>query len=186
MKLSCQLFGQNYTFHSVKEVMGKANEPKAGDRLAGVSANSPQERMAARVVLSNLTVKDVCEHPAVPYEEDEVTRIILDDLNQPIYKEMANWTIGELREKILSSDGEALKRMSRGLSSEVIAAVAKLMGNMDLVYAANKITVTAKCVTECGHPARPAPVCSRTTPSMMWKALPLPCWKVLLTAPATS
>jgi len=151
MKLSCQLFGQNYTFHSVKEVMGKANEPKAGDRLAGVSANSPQERMAARVVLSNLTVKDVCEHPAVPYEEDEVTRIILDDLNQPIYKEMSNWTIGELREKILSADGESLKRMSRGLSSEVIAAVAKLMGNMDLVYAASKISVTAKCVTECGH-----------------------------------
>ena len=65
---------------------------------------------------------------------------------------MANWTIGELREKILAADGESIKRMSRGLSSEVIAAVAKLMGNMDLVYAAAKINVTAKCVTECGHP----------------------------------
>lgn len=152
MKLSCRLFGENYTFGSVKEVMGRANEPKAGDRLAGVSARSPQERMAARAVLSQLTVKEVCEHPAVPYEEDEVTRIILDDLNQSIYRELSALTLGELREKILAASGGELRRMGRGLSSEVIAGVTKLMGNLDLVYAAAKIRVTAQCVTEIGLP----------------------------------
>lgn len=152
MRLSTQLFGQNYTFSSIREVMGKANAPKSGDRLAGLAAQSPQERVAARVVLSELTVRDICEHPAVPYEEDEVTRIILDDLNRPIYESMAGWTIGELREKLLSADGAMLFRMGRGLSSEVIAAVTKLMSNLDLIYGAAKMRVTATCVTTIGLP----------------------------------
>ena len=152
MRLSTRLFGQHYQFHSIREVMGKANAPKSGDRLAGVAAETPQERVAARVVLSELTVRDICEHPAVPYEEDEITRMILDDLNQKIYGELATLPIGELREKILSGSGNQLARYSRGLSSEVIAAVTKLMGNLDLIYAANKITVTATCVTTIGRP----------------------------------
>ena len=105
MKLSTHLFGQNYTFTSIRDVMGKANVPKSGDRLAGLAAATPQERVAARVVLAGLTVKDVCEHPAVPYEEDEVTRIILDDLNRPIYESLQGQTIGELRETLLAADG---------------------------------------------------------------------------------
>ncbi len=152
LRLSTRLFGQNYTFGSVREVMGKANAPKSGDRLAGLAAESPRERVAARVVLSELTVRDICEHPAVPYEQDEVTRIILDGLNRRIYEEMSGWTIGELREKILAADSVSLARMGRGLSSEVIAAVTKLMGNLDLVYAAAKINVTATCVTTIGRP----------------------------------
>ncbi|MEG2253215.1 MAG: ethanolamine ammonia-lyase subunit EutB, partial [Clostridia bacterium] len=79
MHLSTKLFDHHYTFGSVREVMGKANVEKSGDQLAGVAAHTPQERVAARVVLSHLTVQDICEHPAVPYEEDEVTRLILDD-----------------------------------------------------------------------------------------------------------
>ena len=151
MKLTTRLFGQNYAFGSIREVMGKANAPKSGDRLAGVAAATPQERVAARVVLSELTVADVCEHPAVPYEEDEVTRIILDGLNRPIYESLKTQTIGELREAILASQGEQLSRIGRGLSSEVIAAVTKLMGNLDLIYAASKMRVTAKCVTTIGE-----------------------------------
>ena len=151
MKLTTRLFGQNYAFGSIREVMGKANAPKSGDRLAGVAAATPQERVAARVVLSELTVADVCEHPAVPYEEDEVTRIILDGLNRPIYESLKGKNIGELRETILASQGEQLSRIGRGLSSEVIAAVTKLMGNLDLIYAASKMRVTAKCVTTIGE-----------------------------------
>lgn len=151
MKLTTRLFGRNYSFGSLLEVMGKANAPKSGDRLAGVAASTSEERVAARVVLSELTVQDVCEHPAVPYEDDEVTRIILDDLNRPIYEGLKGQTIGELRETILASDGEQLSRIGRGLSSEVIAAVTKLMGNLDLIYAASKMRVTAKCVTTIGE-----------------------------------
>lgn len=151
MRLSVRLAGHTHTFSSVREVMGKANEEKSGDRLCGVAAQTPQERVAARVVLSQLTVRDLCEHPAVPYEEDEVTRLILDDLNTRIYQEYQDVTIGELREKLLAASPQELCRMRRGLSSEVIAGVCKLMSNLDLIYAARKMPVTATCVTTIGE-----------------------------------
>lgn len=153
MNLKCTLYGEVYSFSSVKEVLAKANEPKSGDMLAGVAASSPRERMAAKLVLSQLTVRDITENPSVPYETDEVTRIILDDLDQSIYSSLAGLSIGGLREKILSyeADEAALLRMSRGLSSETIAAVSKLMGNLDLIYAANKIHPTAHCNTTIGR-----------------------------------
>ena len=152
MKLSARLQRKTYAFSSILDVLGKANAPKSGDRLAGLAAVSPEERVAARIVLSELTVKDITEHPAAPYEADEVTRIILDGMNQRIYRELSALTIGELREKILSSEGPELGRIGRGLSSETIAAVTKLMGNLDLIYAAAKMTVTATCVTTIGKP----------------------------------
>lgn len=152
MNLKCIIYGERFSFDSVKEVLAKANEQKSGDELAGVAADSPKERMAAKLVLSELTVKEVTENPAVPYEEDEVTRIILDDLDKEIYSSVSSLTIGELREMILSYeyDSDKLLRLSKGLSSEVIAAVAKLMGNLDLIYAAKKIYPTAHCNTTIG------------------------------------
>ena len=84
-------------------------------------------------------------NPAVPYEEDEVTRIIQDDVNEAQYKRIRNWTVAELREWILDekTSGADIRKLSRGLTSEMVAAVCKLMSNLDLIYAANKITVTA-------------------------------------------
>ena len=154
MILKTKLLGKVYSFRDIKDVLAKANEEKTGDALAGLAAGSAQERVAAKVVLSNLTVKDLRENPAVPYEKDEVTRIIQDDLNESIYQEVQGWTLAQLREWILSenADGLALRRLSRGLSSEVIAGVAKLMDNLDLIYAAGKITVTAHCNTTIGLP----------------------------------
>lgn len=152
LHLSVCLGGHTYSFRDIREVMGKANDEKSGDRLAGVAAETPQERVAARIVLSELTVKDVCEHPAIPYEEDEVTRLILDDLNARIYSRYKDVPIGRLRELILSSPPETLETMRRGLSSEVIAAVCKLMSNLDLIYAAAKLRVKATCVTTIGEP----------------------------------
>ena len=152
MRLSTRLNGEHYSFRDIREVMGKANEEKSGDKLAGVAAHSPQERVAARLVLSDLRVKDICENPAVPYEQDEVTRLILDGLNSHIYKEIADLPIGSLRELILKSKPWELERLRRGLSSEVIAAVCKLMSNLDLIYAAAKMRVEATCVTTIGKP----------------------------------
>ena len=85
MKLKTTLLGKTYTFASLKEVLAKANEEKTGDSLAGLAAETAQERIAAKVVLSALTLGDLREHPAVPYEEDEVTRIIQDDVNEKQY-----------------------------------------------------------------------------------------------------
>ena len=137
MRLKTKLFGEVYSFSSVKEVLAKANEEKSGDKLAGIAASTVTEMVAAKEVLSHLTLGDLRNNPVVPYEEDEVTRIIQDDVNEKIYNEIKNWTVSEFREWILDHGTTDLdiKRVSRGLTSEMIAAVAKLMSNMDLIYA---------------------------------------------------
>lgn len=154
MNLKSKLFGKVYEFSSVKEVLAKANEEKAGDKLAGIAASSVREMIAAKEVLSRFTLQDLRNNPVVPYEEDEVTRIIQDAVNEKIYNEIKNWTVSEFREWILSHDttSENIKRVSRGLTSEMIAAVTKLMSNMDLIYAASKIIVIAHCNTTIGLP----------------------------------
>lgn len=156
MILKTKLFGKVYQFKDVKEVLAKANEEKSGDNLAGIGAENAQERVAAKVVLSNLTVADLRNNPVVPYEMDEVTRIIQDAVNEKIYDEIKNWTISELREWILNekTTGADIRRISRGLTSEVIAGVAKLMSNLDLVYGASKIKVTAHANTTIGELGR--------------------------------
>lgn len=152
MSYAISLCGKNFTFKNEKDVLAKANEVKSGDTLAGIAAESDLERIAAKEVLANLTVKALRENPVVPYEEDEVTRINQDSIDPVVYDEIKNLTMAELREKILSysSDEEDLKRLSRGLTSEVVAGVCKLMSNMDLVYASSKIRVTATCNTTIG------------------------------------
>ncbi|MCI8594969.1 MAG: ethanolamine ammonia-lyase subunit EutB [Oscillospiraceae bacterium] len=154
MILKTKLLGHVYDFRSVREVMAKANEEKSGDRLAGIAAENAEERVAAKVVLANLTLGDLRNHPAVPYEEDEVTRIIQDDVNEKIYDGIKNWTVSELREWLLceKTTDRDIRRISRGLTSEMVAAVAKLMSNMDLIYAAKKMVVTAHCNTTIGLP----------------------------------
>ncbi|MBQ6997697.1 MAG: ethanolamine ammonia-lyase subunit EutB [Oscillospiraceae bacterium] len=152
MKLSTVLAGKTFTFRSVKEVLAKANEEKSGDILAGIAATSDLERVAAKLVLSHLLVRDLRENPVVAYEDDEVTRINQDSIDPAVYNTIANWTMAELREYILSYEctEDDLHRLSRGLTSEVIAGVCKLMSNLDLIYAANKIRVTATCNTTIG------------------------------------
>ena len=154
MKLKTTLLGKTYQFASVKDVLAKANEEKTGDQLAGLAAESAQERVAAKVVLSEMTLQDLRENPAVPYEEDEVTRIIQDDLNLPAYEKIKGMTVGQFREWILdeSTTTDAIRKASRGLTSEMVAAVAKLMSNLDLIYAAQKLPVTAHCNTTIGLP----------------------------------
>ena len=154
MNLKISLFGHTYQFTSIKEVLAKANEEKSGDRLAGIAAETAQERVAAKAVLAQLQLCDLRENPVVPYEEDEVTRIIQDDLNEKIYRSVKNWTVSELRQWLLAettSEADIL-RVSRGLTSEMVAAVAKLMSNLDLIYAASKIRITAHCNTTIGLP----------------------------------
>lgn len=152
MRLKTVISGKTYQFKDVKDVLAKANEEKSGDILAGIAASSGTERIAAKEVLSNLLVSDLRENPVVPYEQDDVTRIIQDAVSEPIYNKIRNWTIGELREYILSHETTErdIRHLSRGLTSEVIAGVCKLMSNLDLIYAASKVRVTAHCNTTIG------------------------------------
>lgn len=153
MKLSTLLGGRTFQFKSIKEVLAKANEQKSGDVLAGVAAGSDLERVAAKLVLSRLLVRDLRENPVVPYEDDEVTRLNQDSIDPEVYNEIAGWSMAELREYILdgTTTEEDIKRLSRGLTSETVAGVCKLMGNLDLVYAASKVRITATCNTTIGR-----------------------------------
>jgi len=151
--LKTRLFNKVYQFKDVRDVLAKANEDRSGDHLAGIAAGTMAERVAAKQVLSELKVSDLRENPVVSYEEDEVTRIIQDAVNEKIYGEIKNWSMAEFREWLLSdsADGESIRRASGGLTSEIVAGAAKLMTNMDLILAAKKARVTARCNTTIGQ-----------------------------------
>ena len=148
------LSGQTFVFDDVKTVLARANEEKSGDILAGVAARSEIERVAAKEVLAAMRLEELRENPVVPYEEDEVTRLNQDGLNQTIYNEIRGWTVSELREWLLAGTTaeSQIRRISKGLTAEMVAAVAKLMSNLDLIYAAAKIRVPARCNTTIGLP----------------------------------
>ncbi len=150
--MKTQLFGQIYSFNSVKEVMAKANEQKSGDALAGIAAKSDSERIAAKIVLSDMTLSKLRENPAVPYEKDEITRINQDSINEVAYSKIKGWTVGEFREWILDSTTTPgdLQDIAPALTAEMVAGVTKLMSNLDLIYAASKMEVTARCNTTIG------------------------------------
>lgn len=152
MILKTRMLGQTYEFKDVKDLLAKASEKKSGDELAGVGAESALQRIAAKEVLGQLTVADIRENPVVPYEKDSVTRIIQDDIEEAVYRQIKNKTIQEMREWILddSTDSEQLMWASKGMTSEVIAGISKLMSNMDLILAGSKIRVTATCNTTIG------------------------------------
>jgi ethanolamine ammonia-lyase large subunit len=163
---TCTIKNERFTFLSIREVLAKASEEKSGDKMAGIAARSYLERMAAKVVLSELTLKEIYENPVIPYEQDEVSRIIYDDLNQFILKEISNWSVGELRDYILSHKTKTvdLLRISKGLTSEMISGVAKLMSSIDLVMASQKLRPTATCNTTIGEPGRLAFRCQPNHP----------------------
>jgi len=152
MILRTKLHGKTYEFPDIRLLMGKANEEKSGDRLAGVAAETTAERVAAKMVLAEVPLWVLHDNPAVPYDQDEITRLIHDAVDQTIYNEVKDWTVGEFREWILSdkTSTEMIRRVSNGLTAEMIAGVTKLMSNLDLMYAAKKIPVTAYCNNTIG------------------------------------
>jgi ethanolamine ammonia-lyase large subunit len=150
--LAATLFGHRYQFRDVKDVLAKANEDKSGDHLAGLAAESSAERMAARYVLSEITLETLRANPAVPYEQDEITRLIDDAVNESAYADIKGMQVGELREWLLAdtTTEEMIKRLSNGLTAEMVAAVTKLMSNLDLMLAASKIRVVRHCNNTIG------------------------------------
>jgi ethanolamine ammonia-lyase large subunit len=152
MILRTKLFGKTYEFPDLRVLMGKANEEKSGDQLAGVAAATTAERAAAKIVLAAVPLWALRENPAVPYEQDEVTRVIQDAVNEAVYAEIKDWTVGELREWVLkdATSPEQIHRISDGLTAEMIAAVTKLMSNLDLIYAASRIKIVKHCANSIG------------------------------------
>ncbi|KHD37032.1 ethanolamine ammonia-lyase [Clostridium acetobutylicum] len=151
MNLKTTLFNTTYKFKDIKDVLAKANEKKSGDEMAGIAASGARERVAAKTVLADITLEELRNNPVVSYEKDEITRVIQDSVDEDQYKKIKALTVGEFREFLLKNDEDKIKEIRDGLTSEMIAAVTKLMSNMDLVYAAQKICNTAKCNTTIGR-----------------------------------
>ena len=152
MLLRTTLFGERYNFRDVKDVLAKANEEKSGDMLAGIGAATAAERVAAKAVLADLTLEDLRNNPAVPYEEDDVTRAEQDAVEVLPYRRIKSMTVGQFREFLLAASPEEIASIRGGLTSEMVAGAAKLMSNLDLVYAAKKMHVEATCNTTIGRP----------------------------------
>jgi ethanolamine ammonia-lyase large subunit len=133
-----------YTFGDLRDLLAKATPPRSGDRLAGIAAESAEQMVAARMALADVPLKQFLNEAVIPYEEDEVSRLIVDSHDAPAFTGVSSLTVGEFRDWLLSdaATAETLKKMSRGITPEMAAAVSKLMRNQDLILVAKKCEVT--------------------------------------------
>jgi ethanolamine ammonia-lyase large subunit len=156
MRLDATVHGEHFRFATVKEALARANEPRSGDRQAGLAARSMREMAAAKRVLADLTMGELREHPSVPYEFDEVTRVVEDGLDARAFARIKGLSVAELREWLLDdrTSGDEVSAISPGVTPEMAASVAKLMSNMDLVLAAKKIRVVVRCNATLGLAGR--------------------------------
>ena len=143
-----------YAFADLREVMAKATPPRSGDRLAGLAASTMEECVAARMALADLPLSAVLDEPLVPYERDEVTRLILDTHDVRAFAPVRAMTVGAFREHLLSAscDSAALAALAPGVTPEVAAAVSKLMRNQDLIAVARKCRVVTRFRNTIGLP----------------------------------
>ena len=156
MNLSCRLGQQTYRFADLKAVMARASPRRSGDELAGVAAHSDEERVAARRVLADLPLTVFLDEALIPYEADDVTRLIQDSHDRTAFAPIADLSVGQFRDWLLShgSDSETLTLLTPGLTPEMVAAVSKLMRNQDLIVAAAKCRVVTAFRTTLGLPGR--------------------------------
>jgi len=140
------LGSQNYHFDDLKSVMAKASPLRSGDILAGLAASNNTERIAAQYVLSELPLKVFLNEAIVPYETDEVTRLILDTHDEKSFETISHFTVGDLRDWLLqnTTDGSDILVVHKALTPEMVAAVSKLMRNQDLIAVASKIQVVTR------------------------------------------
>jgi ethanolamine ammonia-lyase large subunit len=144
---------ERFSFPSLRELLAKANEEKSGDQLAGIAASSGRERVAAKQALANLPLVEFLNDPLIPPQTDEVSRLILDSHDSAAFRPIRSMTVGAFREFILDNQttGEQLKSLQWGITPEMAAAVAKLMGNKDLILAASKIRNLTRCRNTMGE-----------------------------------
>jgi len=147
---------QTYRFADLKTLMAMATPERSGDALAGIAAETAEQRMAAKYALAELPLKTFLDEALIPYESDEVTRLILDTHDAAAFAPVSHLTVGGFRDWLLSeaADGAALAALAPGLTPEMVAAVSKLMRNQDLVLAARKCRVVTRFRNTIGLPGR--------------------------------
>ncbi|MFT8439430.1 ethanolamine ammonia-lyase subunit EutB [Acetobacter fabarum] len=148
------LGGETYHFPDLKTLLAVASPVRSGDQLAGLAAQSDAQRMAARYALADVPLRSFIQTALVPYEEDEVTRLIVDTHDHKAFALIAHMTVGEFRDWLLSheADTAALARIAPGITPEMAAAVSKLMRNQDLISVARKIRVITSFRNTIGLP----------------------------------
>ncbi len=148
--------GETYRFDDLKMLLACASARRSGDELAGLAAESDAQRVAARAVLADLPLKIFLEEPLIPYETDEVTRLIFDRHDAEAFKPVSHLTVGGFRDWLLSyeADTAALTALAPGLTPEMVAAASKLMRNQDLIAVARKCSVVKKFRNTIGLPGR--------------------------------
>ena len=153
MNLSTVIRNEQFQFTDLRDVFAKANEEKSGDQLAGLAARTERERVAAKLVLADLTLEEIVEHPLLDPHTDEVSRLILESLDRESLRTLRSLTVGEFREWILddATTETMLAAVCSGLIPEIAAAVTKLMSNKDLVLAASKVRVVTRCRNTMGQ-----------------------------------
>lgn len=147
---------RTYVFKDLKTLMARASPPRSGDELAGVSAQSAEERVAAQMALADLPLTHFLSDAVIPYEQDEVTRLIVDTHDPLAFAPVRHLTVGELRNYLLSytTTSDTLHALHRGLTPEMVAAVSKLMRNQDLIAVASKCEVVTRFRNTIGLPGR--------------------------------
>src|SRR4051812_44350327 len=135
----------SYVFPDLRDLLAKATPPRSGDRLAGLAADSAEQMIAARIALADVPLKQFLQETVVPYEDDEVTRLIVDSHDEVAFAAISSLTVGSFRDWLLSdaATSAVLARLSRGITPEMAAAVSKLMRNQDLILVAKKCQVTS-------------------------------------------
>jgi ethanolamine ammonia-lyase large subunit len=145
MRYRCTLSDRVFEFRDLKHVLAAASPARSGDHLAGISAASAQERMAARHVLADTPLKQFLQEAVIPYEADDITRLIIDSHDAIAFAPVSHLTVGGFREWLLAcEDGESLRSLAPGLTPEMVAAVSKLMRNQDLIAVARKRNVVTR------------------------------------------
>ena len=152
MAYSHVIRGEQYNFADLKALLAKANEPKSGDLLAGIAAKNERERIAAKMALADLPLREFLAHPILDPDSDDVSKVIFDTHNSVAFKPIASLTVGELREYLLQDlpQGAELKNLQQGLTPEMVAAVTKLLANKELIAIASKIKNIARCRNTTG------------------------------------
>jgi ethanolamine ammonia-lyase large subunit len=135
----------SYVFADLRDLLAKATPSRSGDRLAGIAAESAEQMIAARMALADVPLRQFLQEAVIPYEDDEVTRLIVDTHDRSAFTPVAPLTVGAFRDWLLSdaATGETLRKLSRGITPEMAAAVSKLMRNQDLILVAKKCQVTS-------------------------------------------
>ncbi len=146
MNLSATLGLQTFRFDSLREVMAKATPLRSGDCLAGLAASTEQERVAARWVLADVPLQRFLDEALIPYESDEVTRLIIDSHDRAAFAPVRALTVGGFRDWLLSDAATpaVLARLAPGLTPEMVAAVSKIMRNQDLMLVARRCEVVTR------------------------------------------